>query len=252
MVAERKSLLERVGSGILSTVYPARCLACPEETASPMGLCGSCFGRVHFYSGQRCQSCGVSVQTVSEGSSRFLLCDGCHRRPPPWDAGSTAVAYEGVGRQVVMAFKHSDRLDMAAALAGWMAAAGQNMFHDKMLVVPVPLHWSRLLRRRYNQSAVLAGHLARLVSLDHDPLVLRRRFATPLLRGKRREERHTLLKDAIEVTRGKVPTITDKDILLVDDVLTTGATLSACTEVLKEAGASRVSVMTLARVARAE
>ena len=151
-----------------------------------------------------------------------------------------------------MAFKHSDRLDMAATLTGWMTNAGQTLISEHMMVVPVPLHWSRLLRRRYNQSAVLAEQLSRRLSLEYDPTLLRRRYATPLLRGKRREERFEALRDAIEITNGKVQTVTDRDILLVDDVLTTGATLSACTEVLNEAGAARVSVMTLARVARQE
>lgn len=217
-----------------------------------MGLCGSCFGQVHFYTGPRCRSCGVSIQTAGDASPDLVLCEACHKRPPPWDAGATVVAYEGVGRQIVMAFKHSDRLDMAATLGGWMARSGEDVFSHDMLIVPVPLHWSRLLKRRYNQSAVLAEHLNRHVTSQYDPMVLRRKYATPILRGKGREERFALLKDAIEVSVEKVPTITDRSILLVDDVHTTGATLAACTEVLKQSGAGRVSVMTLARVARAQ
>jgi len=135
----------------------------------------------------------------SAGETRIrLICESCDRTPPAWDAGRSAVAYEGVGRQVTMAFKHADRLDLAAPLARWMTGAGADILHSDMLVIPVPLHWSRLVKRRFNQSALLARHVSARIGADVDVQAL-----------------------------------------------------SACSQVCREAGAATVSVLTLARVARA-
>jgi len=251
MPPEQKTLLDRIKSQFIETVFPSRCMACPTETITPMGLCGDCWGRTHFFAGPVCDLCGVAVSTADQSTKR-LICDDCDRTPPAWDQGRAAVAYEGVGRQVTMALKHSDRLDMAAPLARWMTGASADMTHPGMLVIPVPLHWSRLLTRRYNQSAMLAKHVAGRLGADVDVQALKRKYATPALKGKTRAERHEVLRNAISVCPSKVSLITDRDVLLIDDVMTTGATLSACTQACREAGAETVSVLTLARVARPE
>ncbi len=251
MSTVRKPLLERVKDHLVETIYPARCMACPSETITPMGLCGSCWGETHFFEGAVCHYCGVSVPTAADPSEK-VVCDSCHRHPPGWDMGRSAIAYEGRGRQIAMAFKHADRLDMARTLAAWMTQAGSDILSPDMLVVPVPLHWSRLLRRRYNQAAVLAQHVADTSGADYAPELVKRRYATPSLQGKTRGERHDVLSNAMTVLPANVSSVTDRSVLLVDDVLTTGATLSACTEVCRKAGAANVSVLTLARVARAE
>jgi len=251
MPPEQKTLLTRIKTQIIETVFPSRCMACPAETVTPMGLCGDCWGRTHFFSGPVCDLCGVAVPTA-DGSSQRVICNDCDRTPPAWDRGRSAVAYEGVGRQVTMALKHSDRLDMAAPLARWMTGAGADILHSDMLIIPVPLHWSRLLKRRYNQAAVLAQHIGKRIGADVEVEALRRKYATPVLKGKTRIERHETLRNVMEVNPVKVQYITDRDVLLVDDVMTTGATLSACTQACREAGAESVNVLTLARVARAE
>ncbi len=216
-----------------------------------MGLCGACWGRTHFFTGPVCDYCGVAVPTADRTTTR-LICDSCDRTPPGWDRGRAAVAYDGVGSQITMAFKHSDRLDMAAPIARWMVAAGADIVSADMIVIPVPLHWSRLLRRRYNQSAILAKHVAGLIGADVEVEALKRRYATPFLKGMTRQERHEAVRDAIIVAPEFVRSVTDRQVLLVDDVMTTGATLAACTQVCRGAGAQSVSVLTLARVARAE
>lgn len=251
MPPEQKTLLDRIKTQVVETIFPSRCMACPTETVTPMGLCGDCWGRTHFFGGPVCDLCGVSVPTADRSSDR-LVCDSCDRTPPAWDWGRSAVAYEGVGRQITMALKHSDRLDMAAPLARWMTGAGADIVHSDMLVIPVPLHWSRLLKRRYNQAAILARHVAQRIGADVDVEALKRRHATASLGGMSRVERYETLRGAIEIDVGKVNSVTDRQVLLIDDVMTTGATLSACSEVCRDAGARSVSVLTLARVAREE
>ncbi len=251
MSSEKKSVLDRIKAQVLETVFPPRCLACPNETSTAMGLCGNCWGKTHFFSGPVCDLCGISVQTAGRMDER-IICDGCDRKPPAWDNGRSAVEYDGVGRQIALAFKHSDRVDMAAPLARWMTGAGADILHSDMLVVPVPLHWSRLLSRRYNQSAILAKHVAKRIGADQALLALKRKHATPALNGMSWGERHQVLSSAITIDQTNVSKITDRHVLLIDDVMTSGATLSACTEICRSGGATRVSVLTLARVARRE
>lgn len=244
-----KSLLARVKTGLIDTIYPARCLACPTETETPSGLCGACWRDVHFFAGDVCDYCGVNVPTADEHSAR-QICADCDQRPPAWDRGRSAIAHQGAGHRVTSAFKYSDRTDMAAALAGWMVTAGTEILSPDCLVVPVPLHWSRLLRRRYNQAALLAQHVAEQTGCELLVDGLHRRWATPDLSGKPAQLRHELLADAIEAPTHQRAKFNGREIVLVDDLMMSGATLSACTEACREAGAVNVYVLTLSRVAR--
>jgi ComF family protein len=177
------------------------------------------------------------------------LCETCQRHPPAWDRGAAAVIYEGAGRRVVLALKHGDRLDMVGPLAGWMEAAGRDILRDADLIVPVPLHWRRLIKRRYNQSAELARRVSRLsgtpAAVD---LLLRKRATTPQ-EGMGRETRAKNQAGAFAIKPALAGQIPGKSIVLIDDVLTSGATLSNCAETLREAGAARIDILVLARVA---
>ena len=151
---------------------------------------------------------------------------------------------------MVLALKHGDRLDIASHAASWIERAALPLLRDNPLICPVPLHWSRLLKRRYNQSALLAGALAKLAGLDYWPDLLRRARKTPSLDGRSRAERFGLLAKAIQLPARHEALIRGRAILLVDDVMTSGATLSACTDACLKAGASEVRVAVLARVQR--
>ena len=246
-----KALLSVAAAHVMDAIYPARCLACPSATETPMGLCGDCWRQVHFFAGPVCDLCGVPVPTADKTTER-TVCNGCDQAPPGWDQGRSAVAYEGVGRQVVMAFKHADRLDMAMPLARWMTGAGAAILTPDQLVVPVPIHWSKLIRRRYNQAAVLAQHVAKRTGATFCPDLLQRTRATPELKGKTRTERQDLQRASMRVNPRKHRSLKGRDILLVDDVMTSGATLATATEVLRGEAVNQISVLTLARVARVE
>ena len=230
---------------LVNTIYPPRCLACPEPTDAPHGLCPACWRETHFIAGAACSKCGVPL--IGEAVAGDL-CDSCQRHPPAWDRGAAAVTYEGAGRRVVLALKHGDRLDMVRPLAGWMEAAGREMLAASDLIVPVPLHWRRLIKRRYNQSAELARRLSRLSGTPAAPDLLVRKRATTPQEGMTRETRAKNQADAFAIKPSLADQITGKSIVLVDDVLTSGATLSNCAETLRAGAAARIDILVLARV----
>jgi ComF family protein len=237
--------LTALGARVIDTVYPPRCLACTAATDAPRGLCPACWADTHFIDGTICRRCGVPLlgSTGAEDA-----CESCTRHPPAWDRGAAAVLYSGAGRRMVLALKHGDRLDMVRPLAAWMARAGRPLLADADIVAPVPLHWRRLLLRRYNQAAELARRLGRDNGCVVVPdLLVRRRATAPQSGG--RDSRAKNQAGAFAVAPRHADHLRGRRVLLVDDVLTTGATLSACADVLRAGGASGVDVLALARVA---
>ncbi len=158
--------------------------------------------------------------------------------------------YEGRAKSLILALKHGDRPELARPAARWMAQAGRKLIRPGMLIAPVPLHWSRLMKRRYNQSALLAQHLAAETGSEVCPDLLVRRQRTPVLDGKTAAQRAEILADVIAPHPKRRQQISGRDILLVDDVMTSGATLAACTQACRHAGANHISVLVLARVAK--
>lgn len=242
------SWLQSAARSVVDTIYPPRCMSCTELTDAPSGLCPACWREMSFFSGAVCEMCGVTVHTAGEAG--LVICEDCNSRPPAWDRGRAAVAYDGIGRRLVLSLKHADRLDTTRTLASWMLVAGGDLVTPQSLLVPVPLHWRRLLERKYNQSSELCHGIAALSGARAIPDALHRDRATPFLRGMTRDERQAALKDALSVNPARAEALRGADVVLVDDVLTTGSTLNAATQVLRAAGVARVSVLVLARVAR--
>lgn len=158
--------------------------------------------------------------------------------------------YNDVGRKLVLAFKHGDRQEIARPASVWMSRRFRRLAGGDALVLPVPLHWTRLLKRRYNQSALLAQSVARQMQLDCCPDALLRHRRTPSLDGRSRSERTEILSDAIRPHPRRAEMLRDRSVLLIDDVLTTGATLNASTRACLDAGAAEVRVLTLARASK--
>ncbi|MFY0308367.1 double zinc ribbon domain-containing protein [Leisingera sp. D0M16] len=241
-------LLARIQTAV-SLIYPAQCLGCGGLVGSDFGLCGTCWSGMHFISGTVCEGCGAPLPGEADGFR--LECDSCLRHPRPWSQGRSALLYEGQGRRLVLALKHGDRTEIAQTAAGWLERAAQPLLQNEPLICPVPLHWTRLLKRKYNQSALLADALAERAGLEHCPDLLRRIRQTPALEGKTRDQRYQLLGSAIGAHPGRLGRIKGRNVLIVDDVMTSGATLSACTDACLRAGAAEVRVAVLARVTQA-
>ncbi len=233
---------------VVGLLYPPRCMGCGALTESDFGLCGPCWRETPFIGGTLCESCGVPLPGDRDGFR--IECDDCLKTPRPWRDGRAALLYDGQARSLILALKHGDRPELARPAAKWMTRAGRDLLRPDMLIAPVPLHWTRLIRRRYNQSAMLAGHMGRETGLEVCPDLLVRHKKTPVLDGKTASERSRVLENAISMHPRRSRKLTGRDVLLVDDVMTSGATLSACAQVCLAAGANHIFVLTLARVAK--
>ena len=232
----------------LAAVYPPRCLTCGEMVEGDFGLCGPCWRDTAFIGGTVCDCCGLPLPGTSGGEA--VQCDACLVSPRPWVQGRAALLYRDTGRRLVLALKHGDRQEIARPAARWMATAVRALITEDTLVAPVPLHWRRLLARRSNQSALLGRALARHLDLAWCPDLLQRRRHTRSLDGLGREERHAVLAGALSLHPKRAHLVPDRPVLLVDDVMTSGATLGEATRVLQAAGSGAVRVVTLARVTK--
>jgi ComF family protein len=234
--------------GALQLLYPPQCISCAASVQSDFGLCAECWRETAFISGLVCDQCGVPLP--GDEVDQHAICDDCIAIARPWDRGRAALLYRDNGRKLVLALKHGDRMDLVRPAALWMQRAVMPILRPGMLVVPVPLHWVRLFRRKFNQAALLSKAIAKASALEHCPDALVRRRSTGNQDGKSRDARFANLVGAFTVPTSREARVKDRDILLVDDVMTSGATFAAATEVLFAAGAQSVSVLSLARVAK--
>ena len=224
---------------------PPTCIACRAPVADDGGLCPACWSRLTFISRPYCERLGTPFP-ADLGAG--LLSPAAIATPPAYDRARAVAHYDEVARRLVHALKFGDRTDLARPLGRMMAQAGAELLADADALVPVPLHWTRLWRRRFNQSAALAdavGHVAGR-PVRNDLLVRRRRTGHQV--GLSRAERARNVQGAFAVPPPASGEVRGRRLVLVDDVLTTGATLEACARALSRAGAARVDALVFARV----
>jgi ComF family protein len=236
-----------LGRTALDAVLPPRCLACGEIVGEPDALCVRCWNGLSFFAPPWCAVCGLPfAHPIGEGA----VCAECARNRRGWDRARAALRYDENSRGLVLTLKHADATHAAGAFGRWMQRAGAEMLEGVDLLVPVPLHWTRLFQRRYNQAALLAQaiHAAGGPPVAPDWLLRRRR--TPVQGRLGPSARARNVRGAFAIRHGR--DFTGRRVVLIDDVMTTGATAAECARVLRRAGAAFVGVLTLARALRAE
>jgi len=239
--------LRALGRRLLDVILPPHCLKCRAPIGEAGSLCADCWRGVSFISDPLCAACGLPFEVPAGPGA---LCGACLRRRPLFERARAALAYDEASRGMILAFKHADRTEAAPAFARWMARAGRDLVQVADIVAPVPLHWRRFWRRRYNQSALLAWALGRQTGLKVVPDLLERVRATPSQGGLGRLARARNVQGAFRLQARMAARVRGARVLLVDDVYTTGATAEACARTLLRAGAAAVDVLTLARVLR--
>ena len=234
---------------LIRTLYPPQCVMCDAKTESDFGLCGPCWAKTPFIDGLCCDGCGAPLPGENAPDAG-VLCDDCMVIARPWSKGRAAMVYKDKARRLVLSLKHGDRTDLVRAVGPWMMKAATPLMTPETLVVPIPLHRFRLLRRKFNQAALLAVRVAQLADVGCcvDGLVRTKRTAP--LEGHSRDQRFETLSGAIAANQKRLSQIKGRKILLVDDVMTSGATFAAATEACFAAGANDVCVLALARVVK--
>ena len=227
-------------------LYPPQCIMCREQLQSENALCGSCWRDMPFKTDCACVRRGASLIGVTE--TEGAECDDCIQNPPPWAEGRAVFRYQGLARKMILELKHGDRPELAAPAAAWMAQTAADILTEKSLIIPIPVHWQRFLQRKYNQTEVLAKHVATHSGAELKTDILRRPRKTVPLKEVNRSERFSILENAFEINADKVQEMKEQNIVLIDDVMTSGATLSAAAKTLQRAGAGDISVLVLARV----
>jgi ComF family protein len=237
----------RGGRALLDLVYPPTCAACGTAVGEPHGLCAACWSGLPWIERPYCERLGTPFAVDLGGP---LLSPAAMADPPVFERARAVALYDGLARDLVHRLKFGDRLDLVDLLARLMARASADLLADADLIVPVPLHPLRLWRRRFNQAAVLAHGIGRPSGKPVSVDVLRRSRATRPQVGLTRAARQENLQGVFRVDEGSRPELAGRRVLLVDDVLTTGATGNAAARALIRGGARAVDLAVFARVAR--
>ena len=233
----------------LDAVLPPRCLKCGDILGGENGLCAACWQKLAWLAPPCCACCGQPFAFESDAGS---LCGACLQQRPAYDRARAVFRYDDESRDLILGFKHADRTELAPTLARWMARSGAELVADCTLIVPVPLHWTRLALRRFNQAGLLAQAIGRLSGRAVEPEALTRKRATRSQGHLGRSARRRNVQGAMAATERLRPQIEGQRILLADDVITTGATVETAAKALISAGAAAVDVLALAKVVRAD
>ena len=224
---------------LLDFVLPPVCPICKEPVCEKDTLCSRCFKSIHFVTNPCCSVCGRPFSFDVLG---VRVCAKCLANPPLFKKALSVAVYDEMSKKLILPFKHGDQLDLVPLLSKMMALRGRSLIQNSNIIIPVPLHRLRLLKRKYNQSAVIAHRLARMFDKDYIPDGLKRIRYTPSQGKFSPEQRKKNVTNAFRINSHI--SVKEKAVLLVDDVLTTGATANECAKVLLKAGAKRVDLLT--------
>lgn len=238
--------LQRSAFRCLDVLLPPRCLGCGDIVEGTDSLCADCWRRLTFLGSPLCRLCGFPLP---ETGVDLPICGACTAEPPAFERARAALRYDDGARGLILRFKHADRTDITRIFGRMLEQAGIDLLADCDLIAPVPLHRWRLLQRGYNQAALLARALAGGGRRTVIPDLIQRIRATASQQGLSGAQRErNITSHAFRIHPRHRERLRDRRVLLIDDVLTTGSTVNACTQVLRKGGAAAVDVLALARV----
>jgi ComF family protein len=238
--------IANAGRALADIVLPPVCLACHHHIAAHDCLCGECWRDVHFIRQPMCDVLGIPLPATDlEGR---IVSAAALANPPDYDRARAVAHFSGAMRKLVHQFKYNDRQETRALFGRWLMSTGTELIEDADMIIPVPLNRRRLLWRRFNQSAVLALEVAQHASRPYEPTLLHRVKRTAPQVGLSQVQRRDNVRGAFRVSKAMRPRLEGQRVLLIEDVITTGATVNACARELKRAGAQRVDVLALGLV----
>ena len=244
-----RSAAYQILSTFIDAVLPPRCVVTGEIVERQGTIAPAAWSQIDFISAPYCACCGLPFEFTVAADA---LCAACLADRPVYETARAALVYNEKSRPLILGFKHGDQTHVVRAFTPWLTRAGQEMLAQADALIPVPLHRWRLLARRYNQAALMARALGRETGLPVWPMALQRVRPTPSQGHLKPAQRFANVRKAFAAPPDQAEKIQGKRVVLIDDVLTTGATVQECASVLLKAGAARVDVLTLARVVRAE
>ena len=237
---------------IIDIVLPPRCLVTGEIVDQQGMLSAEAWGALNFITDPQCNRCGFPFDYDTESISEGNICAACTKSPPPYDKARSVFVYDDASRDIVLGFKHGDQTHAVPFFVPWLVQAAGNLLSNADYLIPVPLHRWRLLRRRFNQSSLMAKYLSKETGVEVLLDGLERMRPTKTQGHLNSNQRLKNVKNAFRVHPDHVDKLKGKNIILVDDVFTTGATVLECTKVLKKAGVESVNILSLARVVKPE
>ena len=228
----------------INEIIPPRCISCKIITQDDTSFCSKCWEKIDFISNPQCHICSEPFELSVE---KEVICPNCIKTRPLYNMARSALAYNENSRNMIIEFKYYNKTHTVDIFAKWMMINGQEVIENSDIIVPVPLHKMRILKRRYNQSALLANALGRLSKLPVRIDLLSRIKNTPPQSELSFNSRKNNVSNAFKTNKKKCADIEGKNICLVDDVMTTGATVESCARVMLEAGAKNVNVLTIGK-----
>jgi ComF family protein len=241
-------------NSIVSVILPPRCALTGEIVDRPGMISATAWASLTFIAPPCCHSCGapfdVDHDAVDIDDIAYMQCGACLAHPPAFDQARSAIVYDEGSRDLLLTFKHGDQTHLTATFTPWLQTILSQQQWNADMIIPVPLHWTRLFKRRYNQSALLAKSLSDMTNIPVMMSILKRKRATQSQGHLSAKEREDNVKGAFFIPDQYNDIIKDKKIILIDDVFTTGATINECAKTLKKQGASDVLVLTIARAVR--
>ena len=235
---------------MIDFILPPRCIVTGEIVDQQGLLSPTAWRELNFIAKPQCVRCGIPFEFLDETEIQESICGGCMKYSPIYGMARSALVYDDASRDVVLGFKHGDQIHAAPCFVPWLERAGADILTQADFLVPIPLHRWRLLKRRFNQSAIIAQHLSKRTKIPFILNALERVRATPVQGYLQPKERKKNVKNAFAVPEDIIPKIRNNHIVLIDDVFTTGATVSECAKALLKNGAGTVDVLTLARVVK--